>query len=273
MTGSTSEHALFFGHGGGGNGKGVLLNTSTGILGDYSNVAPMEVFTSSHSDRHPTELAMLRGARLVTAQETEQGRHWAEARIKALTGGDPITARFMRADFFTYQPQFKLFIAGNHKPELRGVDEAMRRRFNLIPFAVTIPRNERDPDLPEKLKGEWPAILRWMIDGCLEWQSIGLAPPTAVTAATGDYLAEEDTFGAWVEEFIRESYESATETTANLFAAWRQYAEAASQQIGSMKAFSHAMQARGFVPCKIGHTRARGFKGIRLVLKTAHYGV
>ncbi len=97
---------------------------------------------------------MLRGARLVTAQETDEGRRFAEARIKALTGGDKITARFMRQDNFTYTPQFKLFIAGNHKPGLRNVDEAIRRRFHLIPFDVRIPPEERDKDLADKLRGE-----------------------------------------------------------------------------------------------------------------------
>jgi putative DNA primase/helicase len=96
-----------------------------------------------------------------------------------LTGGDPISARFMRQDFFGYLPQFKLVIAGNHKPGLRSVDEAIRRRFNLIPFTVTIPPDERDLKLADKLKPEWPGILQWMIDGCLEWQRIGLAPMSA----------------------------------------------------------------------------------------------
>ncbi len=125
------------------------------------------------ADRHPTDLAvLLRGARLVTAQETEEGRRWAESKIKALTGGDPITARFMRQDFFTFMPQFKLFIAGNHKPGLRNVDEAIRRRLNLIPFVVRIPPKERDPRAwPRNLKAEWGGILQWAIDGCLDWQS------------------------------------------------------------------------------------------------------
>src|SRR5690606_19855947 len=103
-------------------------------------------------ERHPTDLAMLRGARVVIAQETEDGQRWAESRIKALTGGDPISARLMRQDFFTFEPVFKLMIAGNHRPSLRNVDEAVRRRFNLVPFEVTIPREERDPNLPEKLR-------------------------------------------------------------------------------------------------------------------------
>ena len=152
-----------------------------GILGDYHSTAPIETFTATISDRHPTDLAGLRGARLVTATETEEGRRWAEAKIKTLTGGDQISARFMRQDFFDYLPQFKLLIAGNHKPGLRSVDEAIRRRFNLIPFTVTIPAGGARPELGDKLKAEWPGILQWMIEGCLDWQESGLAPPEAVT--------------------------------------------------------------------------------------------
>ena len=139
----------------------MFLNTIAAILGDYATVASMDTFTATHTDRHPTDMAMLRGARLVTAQETEEGRRWAESRIKALTGGDPITARFMRQDFFTYRPQFKLFVAGNHKPSLRNIDDAIRRRLHLIPFTFKPARPDRD--LPDKLKAEWPAILTWAI--------------------------------------------------------------------------------------------------------------
>src|ERR1700678_3481047 len=110
LTGSTREQSLFFGYGTGANGKGVLLSTVAGILADYHRTAPIETFTVTNGDRHPTELAMLRGARLVTATETEEGRQWAEARVKQLTGGDRVPARFMRQDFFEYLPQFKLFI-------------------------------------------------------------------------------------------------------------------------------------------------------------------
>jgi putative DNA primase/helicase len=111
LTGSVVEHALFFGHGTGANGKGVFVNTIAGILGDYATTASMETFIASNGDRHPTDLAGLRGARLVTAQETEEGRRWAEAKIKTLTGGDRVSARFMRQDFFEFTPQFKLLIS------------------------------------------------------------------------------------------------------------------------------------------------------------------
>jgi len=180
MTGVTTEHVLFFLYGTGANGKGIFLRTLAAIWGDYAVTASMDVFTEGKYERHPTELARLRGARLVIAQETEKGRHWNESRLKALTGGDKITARFMRQDFFEFTPQFKLMIAGNHKPSLKTVDEANRRRIQMIPFTVTIPEAERDLNLFNKLKPEWPGILRWALNGCLEWQRLGLAPPPVV---------------------------------------------------------------------------------------------
>ena len=170
LTGITREHALFFLYGTGANGKSVFLNTVSGIMADYATTAPIETFIASRDERHPTDIAGLQGARLVTAFETEDGRRWAESKLKALTGGDRVAARFMRQDFFEFVPQFKLLIAGNHKPRLRAVDEAMRRRFNLVPFTVTIPEPERDKDLAEKLRDEWPGILRWMVERCLAWQ-------------------------------------------------------------------------------------------------------
>src|SRR6516225_5430483 len=153
----------------------------TAAAGDYHCTTPIETFTASNHDRHPTELAGLRGARMVTAVETEEGRRWAESRIKALTGGDRIAARFMRQDFFEFTPQFKLVIAGNFKPGLRSVDEAIRRRFNLVPFAVTIPKEERDDKLAEKLQAEWPGILQWAIEVYIRWQRDKLSPPEVVS--------------------------------------------------------------------------------------------
>ena len=245
LTGSTREHALFFAHGTGRNGKGTFINTLTGILANYAATATMEAFTASPCDRHPTDLAMLRGARLVTAQETEEGRRWAEGRIKALTGGDPITARFMRQDFFTYVPSFKLLAAGNHKPGLRNVDEAIRRRFHLLPFDLKLSADEQDADLPEKLKAEWPGILQWMIDGCLIWQERGLAPPDVVRQATDDYLSAEDALALWIGEKCKQIGYGKTGASW-LFASWRQWAAGAGEEPGSQKAFSQALEARGY---------------------------
>src|SRR4051794_21813529 len=145
-------------------------------------------------------MAMLRGARFVTAQELAPGQAWDEPKLKSLTGGDPITARYMRQDFFTFEPQFTLIVAGNHKPSFKGVDEAIRRRVQLVPFLQNIPAEERDKNLPEKLKAEWPVILRWLIDGCLAWQHQGLNPPRSVREASEDYLSAEDVMGQWLEE-------------------------------------------------------------------------
>ena len=201
LTGLTREHALFFGYGTGANGKSVLLSTVAGILDEYHKTAPIETFTASNGDRHPTDLASLRGARLVTATETEEGRRWAESRIKQLTGGDTVAARFMRQDFFEYRPAFKLIIAGNHKPSLRSVDEAIRRRFHLIPFAVTIPargarRRSRREAQGRMARGSSHGSSRDAWNG----KPKALVPPRAVLEATEAYLSAEDAIAAWIEE-------------------------------------------------------------------------
>ncbi|MFN3348888.1 phage/plasmid primase, P4 family [Pseudorhodoplanes sp.] len=272
LTGSIRDHALFFLYGTGGNGKGVFLNTWHGILGDYSTIAAMETFTASNSDRHPTDLAMLRGARAVIAQETEDGQRWAESRIKALTGGDAISARFMRQDFFTFQPAFKLLIAGNHKPSLRNVDEAVKRRFNLVPFTVTIPKVERDPELAEKLKAEWPGILAWAIEGCLEWQQVGLSPPAAVLDATSSYLADEDAIGRFLAERCATDNPDAVEEVKDLYASWREWCTAGGEYVGSIKRFSRNLDARKFERCQHPATRRACFRGVRLLVRSTTMG-
>jgi putative DNA primase/helicase len=261
LTGSTKEHALFFGHGTGANGKSTFINVITGIAGEYHTAAPIETFTASKQEHHPTDLAGLRGARLVTSIETEEGRRWAESKIKALTGGDKIAARFMRQDFFEFTPTFKLVIAGNHKPGLRSVDEAIRRRFHLVPFDVTIPPAERDSELGERLRDEWPGILAWMIEGCLDWQERGLAPPQAVTRATAAYLDAEDAMAAWLDE-VGTRDGDAWEATKTLFTSWKAWADSAGEHAGRLKRFVQNLEARGLTPER--KTHARGFRGFRI---------
>lgn len=269
LTGITTEQALFFFYGTGGNGKGVFLNLLSSIFGDYATIAGMDTFTASQSERHSTDLAMLRGARLTVSQESEEGSAWAEARIKALTGGDPITARFMRQDFFTYQPQFKLIIAGNHKPTLRNVDAAIRRRFHLVPFTVTIPKESRDPELPEKLKAEAAGILQWAIDGCLSWQAIGLSPPAIVAAATEEYLDAEDVLANWIADRC-EIDRTYSEESSALFRDYSAWTIAAGEKPGTQKSFSQAMLTRGFT--KAPKTRHATLQGVRLyVSRVAHH--
>jgi putative DNA primase/helicase len=259
LTGITREHALFFLYGSGGNGKSVFVSTVAGVLADYHAAAAIETFTASQSEHHPTDLARLRGARLVTVNETEEGRPWAESKIKLLTGGDKVAARFMRQDFFEFVPNFKLIIAGNHMPGLRSVDEAIRRRFHLVPFSVIIPAHERDPQLLEKLKAEWPGILFWMIQGCLEWQRRGLQPPDTVKNATESYFKAEDSIATWIEECCRRDPQ-VWGTTTTLFDSWSSWATNAREPVGSKKAFAQNLEARGFQPHR---THAgRGFFGI-----------
>ncbi len=283
LTGSIREHALFFIYGSGGNGKGVFLNTISALLGVYQIVSPAQTFAEQKGQRHETELARLVGSRLVISQETEQGQYWAEARIKSLTGGDPIAARFMRADYFEFAPKFKLCIVGNHKPQLRAVDDAIRRRFNLIPFNVKITPQEKDPDLPEKLKAEYGGILQWMIDGCLEWQRDGLNPPETVLAATSDYLDSEDALGLWLSDMCvtpasyRKDWERAKaadvagvrfrETTlADLFKSWKAYADDNHFPAKNNKFLAQELSNRGFK--KGRDMRGTFFTGLRL--KTHH---
>lgn len=262
LTGSTKEQVLFFLHGQGGNGKGVLLNTAASILADYAKTAPMATFTDSANaaDRHPTDLAGLRGARFVMASETEKSRKWAEAKIKSLTGGDPISARFMGRDFFEYVPTFKLVIAGNHKPRLGTVDEAIKRRMNMIPFTVQIPAAERDTALPEKLRAEWGGILQWMVEGCLAWQRDGLQPPAAVRTATDEYLSSQDALATWLDERCEQAPDAWAARTG-LFASWSAWALGAREPIGNASEFYQALSNKGFPEHKRGD---RGFRGLRL---------
>ena len=204
---------------------------------------------------------MLHGARLVTATETEEGKRWDEPKIKALTGRDPISARFMRQNFFKYVPQFKLLISGNHRPGLRTVDEAMKRRMNLINCEVTITEEERDTELAEKLKAEWSGILAWMIDGCLEWQRDGLRAPEAVVSATSDYVVGEDAFGGWLEDCCMRGMDK-KDTSAALWSSWREYAKASEEYPGSRKQFGQKLADLRFESCKVGDQR--GFRGLCL---------
>lgn len=183
LTGSTQEHALFFLYGTGANGKSVFVNTLATILGDYATNAPMDTFMETRTDRHPTDMAGLRGARFVAAIETEQGKRWAESKLKNLTGGDKISARFMRQDFFEFFPQFKLFVAGNHKPAIRNIDEAMKRRLHLIPFTITVPPERRDKNLQQKLLAERDGILAWASSPSI-WAPLPAGHCAAVTATS-----------------------------------------------------------------------------------------
>lgn len=274
LTGVVSEHALWFVYGHGGNGKGTFLNAIRAVMGSYAVHAPAETFMDS-GNRHPTELAMLAGARLVTASETEEGKPWAEAKIKALTGGDPVTARFVNKDFFTFDPTFKLVIIGNHRPVLCNVDDAAKRRLKIIPFKIK-PRDP-DPDLADKLKAEYPAILRWMIDGCLDWQAEDMDLPKVVRTETYDYFDDQDAIKQWLSECTDQDTEHLPDSRAlrcnsgRLFASWCEWAKANGESPGTNKRLSEELVKRGFR--KKRSTLGAEFVGIRVKLRTEQDGV
>ena len=266
LTGDTREDALVFAHGPGGNGKGVFLNTVTGIMADYATPAPSDTFMASIGDRHPTELAGLRGTRLVAVSETEQGRAWAETWIKALTGGDEIRARFMRGNFFNYRPTYKLLIIGNHQPKLETVDDAVRRRFNIVPF--TNRPDKPDRQLKEKMREEWPEILRWMMRGCLDWQQNGLTRPARVLAATADYFNDQDLLGQWLEACcnVQQGNERMRERSRQLHQSWSEFAKQAGEKPETEKAFVGNLAKR--VPERHRDMRGSWFLGISLKRET-----
>lgn len=252
LTGETSEQVLVFIFGTGGNGKGIFMNTLRAVMGEYARQAPMQIFLSNNGDRHPTELANLHGARLVLASESPEGRRWDEERIKSLTGGDAISARFMNRDFFEFVPRFKLVVASNHKPRIRTVDDAWRRRLHLVPF--TQKPACPDPDLPNKLKAEYPAILRWMIDGAEWWSREGLAPPASITSATEDYFREEDVIGLWFAECCLAIPTVCTERK-ELYASFEHWCRGMGHAAANMHAVTRWLKQHGFEQAATKATR------------------
>ncbi len=243
LTGSSREHVLSFWWGGGRNGKGTLIHALRRAMGDYGLEVASEILMESHHDRHPTELAVLRGARLVVASEIDAGRRWNESRLKRLTGGDPISARYIGKDLFEFEPSHTLVIVGNSKPGLRQVDEAMRARLHLVEFGVTIPENERDPAMPEKLAAEYGGILNWAIAGCVDWLAKGLKAPEAVRTATDAYLAGEDMLQTWIDECTERSGQI---TLAAAHRSYRDWCERNGASVLGRNTFGDQLEARGY---------------------------
>lgn len=202
LTGDVSEHVLLILHGSGRNGKSTFLNILQEMLGDYAAQAPPGFLLSRSFDSHPTQLAYLYGKRLVVSMETGEGKRMDETLVKQLTGGDKVVARRMREDFWEFSPTHKLWLSTNHKPRILGCDEAMWERIKLIPFKASFLANDprQDKRLPDKLRGELPGILRWAVEGCLEWQEHGLGSPSEVIIATYGYRSEEDILGAFLDD-------------------------------------------------------------------------
>jgi putative DNA primase/helicase len=265
LTGINRDHAIFFCYGEGRNGKGVLNNTVCAIHGDYATAASFETFAASKGgyDRHPTELASLQGARMVMVPETEKGRQWNETRIKEISAGDKISARFMRQDLFEFIPICKLWFMGQHKPTLQSVNEAIKARLYLIPFLVVIPEAERDPELSNKLVAEWPGILAWMIEGCLEWQRVGLKPPAAVIAATEEYVETEDVFGRFIADCFDRDNKSWI-SSKEIFEEYQRWTKINNEEADTSTMLWKTVGERGFKKKSNKQNTANGFIGLKL---------
>jgi putative DNA primase/helicase len=201
LTGLTCHEFVFLLFGGGANGKSTFLRVLREILGDYFVSVAVETFLQSAHDQHPTGLAHIEGARLAACGELPDNRSWNSQRVKDISSGEKMSARRMHQDFFDFQPLCKLLFVGNHRPRLRQVDEAEKRRFRVIPFVHKVPEDRRDPKLEDALRDEGAAILAWMVEGANAVIAEGFGMmPAAVTQATQEYFVENDTFALWASE-------------------------------------------------------------------------
>ena len=260
LTGRTDEQAFFFLHGPGANGKTVFLEVLAHVLGSYSRTAPLDTFMASRGDRQPIDLAALEGARMAIATETEAGRPWSEARIKAITGGDRIAIRQLYRPYYETTPGYKLLISGNHRPRLTGGGMSMARRLQLVPFDTVIPEERRDTRLRERLVGERDGILGWMLEGCLTWQKSGLRPPRKVHEAGSSYLDGEDFVAQWIAEDCEVGAQLHA-SSAELFASWRLWAESLGLNPGSARDLGEKLRDLGYRPFR--NRSARGWTGLR----------
>jgi putative DNA primase/helicase len=200
VTGDTSEQTMFILFGSGANGKSTFLNTIMNLLGDYAIATPTETFMRKSGEQITNDIARLRGTRFVTTTEAEQGKRLSEPLIKQITGNDRMTARFLYGEFFNFVPTFKIFMATNHKPVIKGTDYGIWRRIKLIPFTTTIPEEKQDKDLEKKLMEEGPGILNWILEGTVRWCNERLKTPPAITSATDEYRGEMDVIGNFIKE-------------------------------------------------------------------------
>jgi putative DNA primase/helicase len=275
LTGDTSEHVLALLYGTGANGKSTLIEVWRAILGDYATHAD---FSSFLQQAHPNgggapspDIVRLRGARLVSAIEADPGQRLAENVIKSLTGGDMVTARELYSKAIEFKPAFKLILAANHKPTIRGTDHAIWRRVHLVPFTVTIPPERRDHDLGKKLAEEAPGIFAWMVKGCRDWQREGLKPPASVVAATAAYRAEMDVLGPFLADRCKLVDDADAFVTAKaLRGAYEAYCESEGEKPLGPNAFARHLEERGLRRDReAGGARTRLWKGIRLFQEPA----
>lgn len=267
LTGITREQCIFILYGSGANGKSTFLETVYALLGDYATKMRASSLMAKKNDAVPTDLARLKGSRFVSASEADDRQHLAEALVKEMTGQETLTARFLYRDEFSFMPEFKIFLSTNHKPVIRSTDYAMWRRIRMMPWLVTIPEDEQDKHLQDKLRGELPGILNWAILGCLEWQLAGLAPPTAVLSATQAYREEMDALAAFFSDRC-EFGPSHTAAGPQLYDSYRLWCESNGEAPVAAQSFGRKLNERGLTKRRGAYGQAV-YVGIRMKAMSA----
>jgi putative DNA primase/helicase len=263
LTGLTSEQCIFLCSGSGSNGKTTLLEALRHIFGQYAVDTPFSTFELQGRSAISNDIAALVGRRFVTASETNEGVRLNEARVKALTGGEVIPARFLYREYFNFRPAAKFWLAFNHEPVIADDSHGMWRRIVVIPFLRRFEEADQDKELGKKLFAEAQGILAWAVRGCLRWQELGLGKPNEVKNATREYREESDTIGPFIAEYCVERPE-ARETSAALYLAYTGWASFNDEKTLDRSTFSRRIKARGHLRVKIGHASARGWEGICL---------
>ena len=249
LTGDVTEQLLAFFYGKGGNGKSVLIDAVSFVAGDYGETVPIETFLDHGKARGggqaTPDLAILPGVRFLRTSEPEKGAKLAEAMVKLVTGGEPIQARHLNRDFFKFYPQFKLTMSGNYRPQISGTDEGIWRRVRLVPFGVTIPKEERDIHLPDKLRLEASGILNWLLDGLRTWLDKGLREPEDVLQATAEYRSASDPLGRFLSQCVVDSIGDRVQSSV-LHQVYEAWCASAGENAWKNRGFSLAMDERGY---------------------------
>jgi putative DNA primase/helicase len=245
LPGRVRDHVLPILTGTGSNGKSTFTEAVSAALGDYAMQADPTLLMASHHDSHPTGQAALQGRRLAVCMETAQGRHLDAPTAKQLTGGDTITARYMRQDFFSFTPSHTILMITNHKPVVDGSDDALWRRIVVVPFEQVFSGDQVQPDLKEQLGSEPDAILSWMIEGWISYTEHGLLIPDAVRIATEAYKADSDAVGRYITERFYPT-QFGTVASADLFADWQKWSAVNGEEPITQKAFTTELTRRGY---------------------------
>ncbi|WP_296741410.1 phage/plasmid primase, P4 family [Mesorhizobium sp.] len=249
MTGDVSEQKLAYFYGKGGNGKSVLVDACSHIVGDYGETVPIETFLDHGKSRGAgqatPDLAILPGVRMLRTSEPEKNSKLAEAMVKLVTGGEPIQARHLNRDFFKFYPQFKLTMSGNYRPTISGTDEGIWRRLRLVPFNVSIPKEERDTHLPEKLRAEASGILNRLLDGLRSWCDKGLIEPDEVTLATAEYRSSSDSLGRFLSSCVADAAGERVQSSV-LHQVYEAWCKSSGETAWKNKGFTMAMEDRGY---------------------------